>query len=195
MTRPIEFEKDKAIESAMLLFWRQGYSATSLSQLLKGMKISRSSFYAAFGDKRTLYIECLSLFADRTYAILHEVRNEENSIEAIKLFFEHTLFQVPERRVQRGCMLVNTVLELADVDDGLSQIASARLGEIEKAFEECFQAAVHSGQLSKDQSPKLLAQFIMTINQGLRVSSRKKTNKKQLKEILNTTLSLLSIAA
>ena len=195
MARLIEFDRDKALESAMLLFWRQGYNATSLSQLLEAMAISRSSFYAAFTDKRSVYIEALTLFSQRTNSVLLSVADDRNPGNAIKNFFEHTLFSVPERRMRRGCMMVNTVLELADVDQGLSILASQKLDEIERAFEVCFERALESGTFSSQQTAKELAQFVMTINQGLRVSSRKDISKKDLQNILTTTTAVLGLAA
>jgi TetR/AcrR family transcriptional repressor of nem operon len=193
MARIIEFNRDKALESAMLLFWRQGYTATSLSQLLDDMNISRSSFYAAFTDKRSLYIEALTLFSQRTNSVLESVKDDLNPSNAIKRFFEHTLFGVPQRRMRRGCMMVNTVLELADVDQGLSILAAQKLDEIERAFETCFELAINAKVFSSQQSSAELAQFVMTINQGIRVASRKDTSKKELKNILQTTLCLLGL--
>jgi TetR/AcrR family transcriptional repressor of nem operon len=195
MARLIEFDRHKALESAMLLFWRQGYSAASLSQLLEAMRISRSSFYAAFTDKRSIYIEALTLFSQRTNVVLVSVEDEKNPGNAIKNFFEHTLFSVPERRMRRGCMMVNTVLELADVDQGLSILAAQKLDEIERAFEVCFERALNSGTFSTQQTAKELAQFVMTVNQGLRVASRKDTSKKDLQNILQTTIAVLGLAA
>lgn len=195
MARLIEFDRNKALESAMLLFWRQGYNATSLRQLLEAMAISRSSFYAAFTDKRSVYIEALTLFSQRTNSVLLSVEDDKNPGNAIKNFFEHTLFSVPERRMRRGCMMVNTVLELADVDQGLSILASQKLDEIERAFEVCFERALESGTFSSQQTAKELAQFVMTINQGLRVSSRKDISKKDLQNILTTTTAVLGLAA
>jgi TetR/AcrR family transcriptional repressor of nem operon len=195
MARLIEFDRDKAFESEMLLFWRQGYNATSLSQLLEATAISRSSFYAAFTDKRRVYIEALTLFSQRTNSVLLSVEDDRNHGNAIKNFFEHTLFSVPERRMRRGCMMVNTVLELADVDQGLSILASQKLDEIERAFEVCFERALESGTFSSQQTAKELAQFVMTINQGLRVSSRKDISKKDLQNILTTTTAVLGLAA
>ncbi len=195
MSRPIEFERAQAVEAAMLLFWRQGYTATSLAQLLESMGIGRSSFYAAFGDKRSLFIEALSLFSQRTNTIFRQVSAEKEPVLAIKQFFEQTLFDVPERRMRRGCMMVNTVVELNQVDQGLSELAGEKLAEIEAEFEDFFRVSVLSGNFSTRQDPRQLAQFMMTINQGLRVASRKNTDKKQLEEILQTTLSLLDMAA
>lgn len=70
MSRPVEFDRRQAVNRALVLFWRQGYQATSLTDLLETMGIGRSSFYAAFTDKRIFYIECLDLFADRTLHLL-----------------------------------------------------------------------------------------------------------------------------
>jgi TetR/AcrR family transcriptional repressor of nem operon len=193
MARLIEFDRDKALESAMLLFWRQAYTSTSLTQLLEVMAISRSSFYAAFTDKRSLYIEALTLFAQRTNSVLESVKDDANPSNAIKKFFEYTLFGVPERRMRRGCMMVNSVLELAYVDQGISLLAVQKLAEIEQAFETCFERALQSGLFSSPQTSTELAQFVMIVNQGLRVASRKETSKKELKNVLQTTVTLLGL--
>jgi TetR/AcrR family transcriptional regulator, transcriptional repressor for nem operon len=193
MARPTEFDRQKALQAAMHLFWRQGYTATSLQQLLTSMEISRSSLYAAFGDKRQLFIEALHLFADRTYTILTKVREENNPATAIRLFFAATLLDVPARRMKRGCMMINSVLELADVDQGLSQLAAQRLKDIEDAFTQCFQQAINIGLMQTEKTPKQLAQFIMTINQGVRVAARKEVEPSELENIIDTTLSLLGI--
>lgn len=74
MARQIEFNRILAArDKALVLFWRKGYQATSLADLLAAMEIGRSSFYAAFGDKRTR-LECLDLFAARTGAAVQRTR-------------------------------------------------------------------------------------------------------------------------
>ena len=62
MARPREFDFDEAVEGAMQIFWRQGYHATNLPDLLKAMGLTRGSFYKAFGDKRRAYLEALSRY-------------------------------------------------------------------------------------------------------------------------------------
>ena len=89
----------------------------------------------------------------------------------------------------------HTVLELADVDQGLSELAARLLGEIEAAFAQCFEAAIECSRLPAGSDPAELARFIMTVNQGLRVASRKNTSKREIAGILDTTLSLMGVAA
>ena len=74
MPRNLEFDRSRTLEAAMKLFWSRGYVATSLAELLDTMSIARSSFYASFGDKRSLFIECLDLFALRTLEFLNNPR-------------------------------------------------------------------------------------------------------------------------
>jgi AcrR family transcriptional regulator len=49
--RPISFDRNAALEAAMLLFWERGYEGTSMADLAQAMSLSPSSIYAAFGDK------------------------------------------------------------------------------------------------------------------------------------------------
>src|SRR5271168_1293989 len=53
--RPISFDKDAALEDAMLLFWERGFEGTSMADLSQGMGLNPSSIYAAFGDKQALF--------------------------------------------------------------------------------------------------------------------------------------------
>ena len=126
MARPPEFDRTKALEAAMKLFWARGYTATSLLDLLQAMGIARSSFYASFGTKRKLFTECLELFGDRTLSIVDEDAKRLPHTALPRAFFEATLLYVSPRRAKQGCMIVNTVLELADVDPELNQLAAGR---------------------------------------------------------------------
>lgn len=186
MARPLEFERSLAVDRALALFWRKGYQATSLSDLLQAMEIGRSSFYAAFGDKRRLFLECLDLFAQRTKDVFLRARTDHPPLEALRSFFEWT-FSGPDRsRASWGCMLVNTVLEMADVDDELSARASQLLAGIQRSFEECLREAGCTPGLAAE-----LASFLMMINEGLRVSSRRKLSHRRQLEQIDTTFRLL----
>ena len=135
MARPAEFDRNHAVEAAMLLFWRQGYGATSLTQLLETTEIGRSSFYGGFGDKRSLFVEALNLFSERTRQIFMDAARESPPLGAIRKFFYRTLIDIPRARAGRGCMMVNTILELADVDSELSALAAKHLDRVEAEFD------------------------------------------------------------
>jgi TetR/AcrR family transcriptional repressor of nem operon len=195
MARPPEFDRTKALEAAMKLFWARGYSATSLPDLLAAMDIARSSFYASFGTKRKLFAECLELFSNRTLAIVEENAKTLPAAALPRAFFEVTMLDVSQRKAKQGCMMVNTVLEMADVDTQFNQLATQKLDAIENAFASAFHLAQQQGDLNNTHSPEELASLVMTINLGLRVQSRQNQPKYKLKFIIENSLSMLGLAA
>lgn len=168
MARPLEFNRNAARDRALLVFWRKGYQAASMADLLAAMEISRSSFYAAFGDKRALFVECLDLFAERTVNFLGAARTEEPTLQGLKRFFELGLGRMGDGEPQWGCLLVNTSLEMAGVDDALSARASGHLSRVQASFE----ATLLKGGCAPRKAADL-ASVLMLLLEGMRVSSRR----------------------
>jgi TetR/AcrR family transcriptional repressor of nem operon len=207
MGRVVTFSRVIVRDQALVMFWRRGFQATSVADLLETMGIGRGSFYAAFGDKRSLFIECLDLFAHRTQASVLQARTELPPIEALERFFERQ-FIASERRVSShahrvsgrsgpfdgpglsraawGCMLVNTILEMADVDDELSARASHHLDEMQSIFERYLLEAPCAPAIARE-----FAALLMLINEGLRVASRRRVSSEDQLGPIRTTFQLL----
>ena len=192
MARPLEFDRPQAVNKALVLFWRKGYQASSLADLLAGMGIGRSSFYAAFTDKRGLFIECLDLFSVRTLDLLQRTRAEMPPVDALQSFFERNFIGARGAGAVRGhwgCMLVNTVLEMAGVDDELAARASNHLGEMQRIF----QAHLQDAGAAPAQAEELAA-MLMLFNEGIRVSSRRRLPDAQHLQAIATTFRLIRSA-
>jgi TetR/AcrR family transcriptional repressor of nem operon len=189
MGRPVEFDRPTAVNRALALFWRQGYQATSLADLLPAMGISRGSFYAAFGDKRSFFIECLDLWAARTLQLLNDQRNGLPPIDALQKFFERSVAEALGPKVNWGCMLVNTVLEMSGVDDELATRASTHMADMERIFQDSLQdAGAPPAQAEK------MAAMLMLFNEGIRVSSRRRLPEAQQLQSISTTFGLVRSA-
>ena len=189
MGRPVEFDRPTAVNRALALFWRQGFQATSLADLLPAMGISRSSFYAAFGDKRSFFIECLDLWAARTLQLLNDQRNGLPPIDALQKFFERSVAEALGPKVNWGCMLVNTVLEMSGVDDELATRASTHMADMERIFQDSLQDA----GATPAQAEKMAA-MLMLFNEGIRVSSRRRLPEAQQLQSISTTFGLVRSA-
>jgi TetR/AcrR family transcriptional regulator, transcriptional repressor for nem operon len=189
MARIVEFDLPTAMDKALALFWRKGYQAASLADLLEAMEIGRSSFYAAFGDKRTLFLACLDLFGTRTKEIVLRTRSDMPPLDVLQNFFERQFVGSRASRAQWGCMLVNTVLELADVDAELSARASKHLTEVQALFEECLLDAGCAAEQATE-----MAALLMLVNEGVRVSSRRKLTQQQQRAPIETAFRLLRSA-
>lgn len=192
MARPIEFNRSQAVNRAMVLFWQKGYQATSLTDLLSQMEISRSSFYSAFGDKRTLFVECLDLFAQRTNESIEKTCTETAALDGLQNFFDrHFSGTQAARKPDKakphwGCMLINTIVELAGVDQSLTKHASAHLDAMQSIFETSLKRAGASALQAKE-----FAALLMLFNEGIRVSSRRRIPESQLDQSIAITFGLI----
>jgi TetR/AcrR family transcriptional repressor of nem operon len=189
VARPIEFDRLQAVNRALALFWRQGYQATTLAELLQTMGIGRSSFYAAFTDKRTFFIECLDLWAARTLDLLQRARTERPPMDALQDFFERSFVGARGAKAHWGCMLVNTVLEMAGVDDELAARASHHMGEMQRVFQVCLLDAGATPARAEE-----LAAMLMLFNEGIRVSSRRRLPEAQHLQSIAVTFRLIRSA-
>jgi TetR/AcrR family transcriptional repressor of nem operon len=189
VARPIEFDRLQAVNRALALFWRQGYQATTLAELLQTMGIGRSSFYAAFTDKRTFFIECLDLWAARTLDLLQRARTERPPMDALQDFFERSFVGARGAKAHWGCMLVNTVLEMAGEDDELAARASHHMGEMQRVFQVCLLDAGATPARAEE-----LAAMLMLFNEGIRVSSRRRLPEAQHLQSIAVTFRLIRSA-
>jgi TetR/AcrR family transcriptional repressor of nem operon len=189
VVRPIEFDRPQAVNRALALFWRQGYQATTLADLLQAMGIGRSSFYAAFTDKRTFFIECLDLWAARTLDLIEHACAQRPPVDALQDFFERSFIAARDAKAHWGCMLVNTVLEMAGVDEELAARASHHLGEMQRVFQACLRDAGATPARAEE-----LAAMLMLFNEGIRVSSRRRLPEAQHLQPIATTFRLIRSA-
>src|SRR5918993_4135780 len=63
--RPRAYEPDVALTRAMEVFWRDGFAATSLDTISAATGMNRPSLYAAFGDKRDIYVKAYERYRER----------------------------------------------------------------------------------------------------------------------------------
>lgn len=136
MARPQIFNEQLVIAKAIECFWLKGYSETSLSDLLSYMNISRSTFYNSFGDKQQLFEICLQTYGQQTQQILNVtlLSNGILGFDAIQRFLQLVLLAPIDELYSRGCLLVNTVAEMAKVDSELNSMAKQLMQPIKLGF-------------------------------------------------------------
>jgi TetR/AcrR family transcriptional repressor of nem operon len=108
------------------------------------------------------------------------------AIDALQFFFERHLSGPRPQQASLGCMLVNTVLEMAGVDDELSDRASEHLVEMQNLFEDCL---VDAG--CQTEQAHALAGVLMLLNEGIRVASRRRMKRQDQLDPIATTFSML----
>lgn len=191
MGRPYEFDRDETLSKAMEVFWEKGYKATSIEDLVDKMGIQRGSIYNTFGDKRALFLSAIEHYGDEvTSKTLKVLEAKGSPTENIKKFF-NTIVSTPSDRRSRGCLISNTVVELAPHDEEVAKVVRGIMKKIQAAFLKCLDKAVELEELPKDTNTKVLSNFLATSTHGLIVTGKSTRDRKQLKDVANVILSTL----
>lgn len=182
--RPKDFDDDVVLDRAVDIFWRQGYEATSLEQLLEAMKMGKGSMYHNFGNKREVFRLALNRFMQKFAAwFTSEIESSKDPVEFIRSFF----LSIPKQGVnehQKGCFLGNTVAELACIDPGLEKLATEHLAKIEQTFYIYIKEAQANGKLKSKEDPKLLARHLINLWNGINITRRMYPNPKDLTPLI-----------
>lgn len=176
--RPREFDADAAIERAMGVFWSAGYNGASLPDLLEATELSRGSLYAAFGDKRGLFLCALDRYINESLARLdRELDPRKNALAGIRTCLAGYVERASGVGGKRGCLVVATAMELAGHDSEVER----RIRRFFKAMETRLSAALvrarAEGELAEGVEPATVARLIVCLVEGMRVVSKTSADK------------------
>ena len=170
MARPTRYEREDVLEKAVQAFWDQGYCATSIARLVEATELQPGSLYAAFGSKEALFLEALDHYGARSAARIERfLSGAESPLDGVRHYLRQLAATVSNPRVQRSCLLVNTVLELAQRNKAVRAQVNRQFDMIEALFRRALEAAQARGELAPEKDPRALASFLMASIWGLRV--------------------------
>jgi TetR/AcrR family transcriptional repressor of nem operon len=191
MARPKEFDPTTALDKAMELFWRKGYEATSIEDLLTSMDINRGSLYETFGDKQQLFLAAMDRYCNGMIADRLKLLDQPGpAIETIKNFIRDMVRMALATR-RKGCLIANTAMELASHEKEIGDRVASALGDLEEAFFKALQRAKKNGELRKNQDPRAIARYLTTMMQGVIVMYKAGTSTEALRDAVETGLSVL----
>lgn len=188
-----QFDKDEVLSKAMLAFWRHGYEATSMQDLVDCTGINRGSLYATFGDKRALFLASLHMYDDGLRRrMLSELEQGFAPIEAIRRLFLAFVEAAPPLDGNKGCFLTNTALELAQHDKEVGQIVARSQEDIEAFFARIVKKGKVAGDIPAHVKPNEAARGLLASFLGLIVLTRSRPEKTLLKAIAEEALHRLA---
>ena len=182
--RPRTFDREHALCLALDLFWRHGFSGTSIPQLTTAMGISPPSLYAAFGSKEALYREVLQLYQSRYGGFMSHFFDEKCSAkEAVERALLAAAKQFAQTDHAPGCMISIAELQPSPGNETLAlEISELRLTSQNIVYTR-LEAARKSGELPKKTDTASLAAFFGMVAQGMSVQARDGANEATLKRL------------
>jgi TetR/AcrR family transcriptional repressor of nem operon len=192
MARPKEFETVDALRSAMRVFWKKGYEASSLADILTATNLSKSSLYAAFGGKRELFLAAFEAYRkDRMQYVHQMLNNGQLARQSIETFFRHGIAHSQEETHAYGCMTANEAVELAPHDSDIQRLVAEDFQALEDVFIQAIDRGHADGSITSRKEPRTLARFLVVSLQGLQVMARAKSDLARLDDTVTVMMAAL----
>jgi TetR/AcrR family transcriptional repressor of nem operon len=170
--RPTIFKNDELIIRAQELFWEKGYTATSLSELLKITGAGSGSFYNTFkGGKKEIFSKSIQQRRDAFELFKAEISECESPLDLIKTFFRSVATE-DNKAHRRGCIIANTIVEMSNLEEELENEAIQILKEVELMFSKAVKHAQDKGLISNPKEPHVLGRYLVTFWCGLNTLRR-----------------------
>ena len=187
--RPREFDTDAAIESAMDVFWSSGYYATSLPELLEATNLSRGSLYAAFGDKRGLFLRALDRYIAEALTRLDTALDpQKDALAGLRACLAEYVERTSGVAGKRGCLVVKTTMELVSHDTEVEQRIRRFFKTMETRLTAALKRAKSEGRLADGVEPATAARLLLRLLVGMRVVSKTSSDRSASQAIVQTLL-------
>ncbi|AUI58131.1 TetR/AcrR family transcriptional regulator [Amycolatopsis sp. BJA-103] len=170
MSRVKEFDVDAACDAALELFWRQGYEATSVSDLVAGLGIGKASLYATFGTKHQLYLTALNRYIARgNERFVADFAGPGPALDGVRRLIERYVAEILDESGRKGCFVVNAAMEMLPKDPEVARVVERSWDALELALRMALSRAKAQGEIGPGADPEALAGFLLTVLQGMRV--------------------------
>jgi AcrR family transcriptional regulator len=184
VARPRVFDIEKAVQTATVMFWKNGYEQTSLANLTEEMGITPPSFYFAFESKDGLFRKVIEHYV-KTYLGFIEGAFRQPTARGVAetmLYGCADVYSNPSN--PRGCLVMNCSLPSSETTVNVRQELATQRKARRAKLKKRFQYAKASGDLPPDSDPEELARYVMSIGWGLAVEAQSGAGKRELYRIV-----------
>jgi TetR/AcrR family transcriptional repressor of nem operon len=193
MARPREFDEATVLDAAIQCFWDKGFEATSMRDLTERMRMTAASLYNAFGDKKALFRRALDHYVDCNFAErARRLGGSGPPRQIIAAYFDEVIERSLDDPLRKGCMVINSAMDVAPHDPEMQAAVVEILGRIEDFFRRTIEAGQAEGSISGRYPAVDLARMLLGVLTGLRVLTRARPERELLEGMVRPVLSLLA---
>jgi AcrR family transcriptional regulator len=186
--RPISFDKDAALEAAMLLFWERGFEGTSMADLTQAMGLNPSSIYAAFGDKHSLFGQAVKRYLGSRAQYAVKALEEPTLDRVVRALFDNTVAFLTTPGHPPTCMTLAGAMgcsvDAAPARDLMTEVRKQN----EVAIKERLLVARKAGELSKAINVDDYTRYLSLLLAGLSIQAANGSSKAELKRTAQMAL-------
>ena len=148
--RPRTFDEEAVLDALTALFWRQGYEATSMADIVEASGLNKSSLYNTFGSKQELFATILDRYVDMRMQFLREtIEASGDGIDGLHRFLDTMRGELDTEHGRNGCLCVNTTAELGTSDTGVTDCGLDYRGRMRNAWIDVLETAAETSAFDR----------------------------------------------
>lgn len=188
-----QFDPKERLDRAVNAFWKRGFDGIGMQDLCKAMDLFPGSLYGTYGDKRQLFAQAVERYMEASLTEAIEIlEHTPSGLGAIREYFARSIDGIIDGKRRWGCLITNTIVELAQREPGIKRKLDVHLTRMERAFASAIDRARNAGEIPHD-TPLERAAFLVCVVEGMNVLAKMKPSRKSLE--LNVAAALLSLSA
>ncbi len=192
MPRVKKFNEEETLNKAMCLFWRNGFHATSMQDLVNYLGINRASIYDTYGGKKELFDKAFAHYRTTNRQQLQAFLESQESVKkGVRALFESGISEAACDAERKGCFVINVATELVPNDTEMLNVINENKAFMIATFENFLKKGVDSGEISATKNIQNLASLLHTFFNGIKVVSKTDADEKALLASVDTVLTLL----
>lgn len=186
--RRLGFDREHALQQAMLQFWSHGYEATSVSDLTVAMGITPPSLYSAFGDKKRLFLAAVQRYLTGPVTSDSIIDEAKTAREAASELLHAAAIGFTGRSTPRGCLLASSAISCSAAALDVQQELAAIRRRIEERLKKKILRSVEAGEMPGDTNAAGLAGHTMAVIQGMSTLARDGASREKLLAIATAAM-------
>jgi AcrR family transcriptional regulator len=191
--RPREYDPDRALAAAAASFWKNGYAGTSLDELAAATGMNRPSLYAAFGDKRALYLKTLERYRQQSRTLALRLLADDPPLRVfLRRFYQAALdiYQAGDEAAH-GCYMISTAGTQATVDPGVRTFVADSVRSTDAFLSDVIAKARDRGEVDASADPVALGQLATATLHTLAVRARAGISRRQLNALAAAAIDMI----
>jgi TetR/AcrR family transcriptional repressor of nem operon len=185
------FDPAERLDRAVDAFWENGFEGSAMQALCKAMGIFPGSLYGTYGDKQRLFVQAVDRYMSTVSAEAVEILGRDASgLGALRAYFRKLIDGIVDGKRQWGCLITNTIVELAQRDPEIKAKVDIHLARLETAFAGAIARAREAGEIPPETSLDNAA-FLVCVVQGLNVLAKTRPPRQRLELMVSTAVAAL----
>lgn len=165
-----EITKQRIVHEAFKLFYENGFTSTSINDVMKATKMTKGAFYHHYKSKQQLALEVIQLkIQQRVYdGMINPLEKPGNAIEILENTFLNRIKSFPMYNKKNGCPMNNFINEIGNYETSYQLALKSIIEKWKSALVILIEKGKEQGNIKNEIPSEAAAIYLISAFEGIR---------------------------